>query len=83
MLVKPMAFAEDTSYLFSVLYSTAYLATFLEMRIVLNISLFINLMIDAVGRGGDMLFSLGEWLAVFIERKKEVPLIFVGVLANY
>jgi len=83
MLVKPVAFAEDTSYLFSVLYSTAYLATFSEMRIVLNLSLYINLMIDAAGRGGDMLFSPGEWLAVFIERKRKVLLIFVGVLANY
>lgn len=71
MLVKPVAFAEDTSYLFSVLYSVAYLATFSEMRIVLNISLYINLMIDAAGRGGDMLFSPGEWQQYLLKERKK------------
>jgi hypothetical protein len=58
MLAKPLATAEDTSYIFSVLYSPSYLVTFLEMRIVFNITLFINLMVDAANRGGDMLDNL-------------------------
>jgi hypothetical protein len=59
-LAKPLALVEDTSHILSVLYSPAYLATFADMRIVFNMTLFINLMIDAAGRGGDMLFNRGE-----------------------
>jgi hypothetical protein len=61
MLVKPVATAEDTRYIFSVLYSPSYLVTFPDMRIVFNITLFINLMVDAANRGGDMLDNPGEF----------------------
>jgi hypothetical protein len=60
MLVKPVALADDTSYILSVLCSTSYLATFTNMRVALNMMLYINLMIDAARRGGDMLLSPGE-----------------------
>ena len=60
ILDKPLALANDTSYILSVLCSTTYLATFTNMRIVLNMALYINLMIDAAGRGGDMLFTPGK-----------------------
>jgi hypothetical protein len=60
MLVKPVALADDTSYILSALCSTSYLATFTNMRTALNMTLYINLMIDATGRGGDMLRSPGE-----------------------
>jgi hypothetical protein len=61
MLVKPLATAESTRYIFSVLYSPSYLVTFLEMRIVFNITLFINLMVDVANRGGDMLDNPGKF----------------------
>jgi hypothetical protein len=60
MLGKPVALAEFTSFLLSILYLIPYLTTFENMRIVFNITLSINLMIDAAGRGEEMPFNRGE-----------------------
>jgi hypothetical protein len=68
MHVKPLAMAEDTSYVFSVLYSAAYLPTFCDIRIVFNITLFIKLMVDAANRGGDMLDNPGKSHLVCFEK---------------
>ncbi|KAM0327377.1 hypothetical protein ACHAPQ_007393 [Fusarium lateritium] len=51
---KPIAYAEDVSFIVSKLYDSEYLGTFANMRMVLNLTLYIMLVIDTCGRGGEI-----------------------------